>query len=313
MLSVIVPAYNEEGLVLAAAQRLRDVLNGADIPYELVFVDDGSKDRTWDEIEAAHENDEAVHGLSFSRNFGKEAAIFAGLSMAQGDCCAVIDCDLQHPPEKLVEMYALWQDGWEVVNGVKEDRGEESAAHGFAAKCFYKMMSHAAKIDMSRSSDFKLMDRRVVNALLALPERKTFFRALVGWVGFRSIDVPFSVEERTIGKSHFSTLSLFRYALSNISAFSSAPMQIVTIIGGIFLLLALALSIQTLVCWARGLAADGFTTVIILLLLIGSIIMISLGIIGYYIAQIYIETKERPRYLVAHTCESRSEKGEERR
>lgn len=309
MLSVIVPAYNEEGLVLAAAQRLHEVLAGADIPYEVIFVDDGSRDRTWDEIDMAHQNFPDVRGLRFSRNFGKEAAIFAGLGAADGECCAVIDCDLQHPPEKLVEMYALWQDGWEVVNGVKEDRGEESAAHGFAAKCFYKLMSRAAKIDMSRSSDFKLMDRRVVNALLALPERKTFFRALVGWVGFRSIDVPFSVEERTTGTSHFSTLSLIRYALSNISAFSSAPMQIVTVIGGIFLLLAIALSVQTLVLWASGNAADGFTTVIILLLLIGSIIMISLGIIGYYIAQIYIESKERPRYLVAQTCEQTPKKG----
>lgn len=309
MLSVVVPAYNEEGLVLEAAQRLHEVLADANIPYELIFVDDGSRDHTWEEIEMAHQKNTAVRGLRFSRNFGKEAAIFAGLGAAEGACCAVIDCDLQHPPEKLVEMYALWQDGWEVVNGVKEDRGEESAAHGFAAKCFYKLMSRAAKIDMSHSSDFKLMDRRVVNALLALPERKTFFRALVGWVGYRSIDVPFSVEERTAGKSHFSTLALIRYALSNISAFSSAPMQIVTVIGGVFLLLAIALSIHTLVQWASGNAADGFTTVIILLLLIGSIIMISLGIIGYYIAQIYIESKERPRYLVSQTCEQTVEKG----
>lgn len=301
MLSVVVPAYNEEGLVLKAAQCLADVCRASEIPYEILFVDDGSRDRTWAEIEAAHAADASVRGLRFSRNFGKEAAIFAGLGAAQGACCAVIDCDLQHPPEKLSEMYALWQEGYEVVNGVKEDRGEESAAHGFAARCFYKLMSRAAKIDMSRSSDFKLMDRRVVDALLALPERKTFFRALVGWVGFRSIDVPFSVEERAGGQSHFSTLSLVRYALSNISAFSSAPMQIVTVCGGIFLLLALVVSVQTLVKWASGGAADGFTTVIILMLLIGSIIMISLGIIGYYIAQIYIESKDRPRYLVAQT------------
>ena len=137
--------------------------------------------------------------------------------------------------------------------------------------------------------------------LLALPERKTFFRALVGWVGFRTIDVPFSVQERAAGESHFSATSLFRYALANISAFSSAPMQIVTACGGLFLLLALVMSVQTLVNWASGGAADGFTTVIILLLFIGSIIMISLGIIGYYIAQIYIESKDRPRYLVSQT------------
>lgn len=301
MLSVVVPAYNEDELVRVTAARLGSILRDAAIPYELLFVDDGSRDNTWQEITAAHAADENVRGLRFSRNFGKEAAIFAGLGAAQGDCCAVIDCDLQHPPEKLVEMYALWQEGYEVVNGVKEDRGEESAAHGFAARTFYKFMSRAAKIDMSRSSDFKLMDRRVVDALLALPERKTFFRALVGWVGFRSIDVPFSVEARAGGKSHFSTLALVRYALSNISAFSSAPMQIVTFCGGVFLLLALVLSVQTLVHWALGSAADGFTTVIILLLFIGSIIMISLGIIGYYIAQIYIESKDRPRYLVAQS------------
>lgn len=301
MLSVVVPAYNEETQVVIAAQTLQRNLNKAAIPYELIFVDDGSKDRTWLAINSAHDFDENVRGLRFSRNFGKEAAIFAGLAAAKGDCCAVIDCDLQHPPEKLVEMYQLWQEGYEVVNGVKEDRGEESAAHGLAARVFYKLMSRAARIDMSRSSDFKLMDRRVVDTLLALPERKTFFRALVGWVGFRSVDVPFSVQERAGGKSHFSTFSLVRYALSNISAFSSAPMQIVTICGGIFLLLALVLSVQTLIKWGMGTAADGFTTVIILLLFIGSIIMISLGIIGYYIAQIYVEIKERPRYLIEQT------------
>ena len=300
MLSVIVPAYNEEQTAVWTAEKLGKILSEAEIPYELIFVDDGSKDHTWQAIGLAHSLDEHVRGLRFSRNFGKEAAIFAGLA-AEGDCCAVIDCDLQHPPEKLVEMYALWQEGYEVVNGVKEDRGHESVPHSLAVKCFYKLMSRAAKIDMSRSSDFKLMDRRVVDVLLALPERKTFFRALVGWVGFRTIDVPFSVRERAAGESHFSATSLFRYALANISAFSSAPMQIVTVCGGLFLLLALVMSVQTLVNWASGGAADGFTTVIILLLFIGSIIMISLGIIGYYIAQIYIESKDRPRYLVSQT------------
>lgn len=301
MLSVIVPAYNEEQTAVWTAEKLGKILSEAEIPYELIFVDDGSKDHTWQAIGLAHSLDAHVRGLRFSRNFGKEAAIFAGLAAAEGDCCAVIDCDLQHPPEKLVEMYALWQEGYEVVNGVKEDRGHESVAHSLAVKCFYKLMSRAAKIDMSRSSDFKLMDRRVVDVLLALPERKTFFRALVGWVGFRTIDVPFSVRERAAGESHFSAASLFRYALANISAFSSAPMQIVTVCGGLFLLLALVMSVQTLVNWASGGAADGFTTVIILLLFIGSIIMISLGIIGYYIAQIYIESKDRPRYLVSQT------------
>lgn len=312
MLSVVVPAYNEEGLVNLAAARLASILQGADIPYELIFVDDGSRDGTWAEILAAHETDAQVRGLRFSRNFGKEAAIFAGLAAAKGECCAVIDCDLQHPPEKLVEMVGLWQAGYEVVNGVKTDRGEESAAHGLAARCFYKLMSRAAKIDMNSSSDFKLMDRQVVDALLRLPERRTFFRALVGWVGYRAIDVPFSVEERTQGTTHFSAWSLMRYAVANITSFSSAPLQIVTVIGSVFLLFALVLGVHTLAEWASGQAADGFTTVIVLILLTGSIIMISLGIIGYYLAQIYIECKDRPRYLIAAHSDSERRMEDER-
>ncbi len=302
MLSVVIPAYNEEKLIGLAARRVGEVLRGADIPYELVFVDDGSADRTWEEIDKASQADGCVRGVSFSRNFGKEAAIFAGLEAAKGDCCAVIDCDLQHPPEKLPEMYALWQEGWEVVNGVKSDRGKESGLHTFAANTFYKIMSKAVRIDMARASDFKLMDRRVVDALLGLGERKTFFRALAGWVGFRSVNVEFSVADRAEGSSHWSTLSLFRYAFSNIASYSSAPMQIVTVLGVVTLILSLVLGVQTLVRWAMGHAADGFTTVIILLLLIGSILMISLGIIGYYIAELFIEIKARPRYLVARTC-----------
>ena len=168
MLSVVIPSYNEAGLVLPAAQTIGTILAEAHIEYELIFVDDGSRDGTWDEIQAAHRENAAVRGLRFSRNFGKEAAIFAGLRYAQGACCAVIDCDLQHPPEKLPEMVRLWEQGYAVVNGVKADRGTESAAYGLAARCFNALMSRAARIDMRRSSDFKLLDRQVVDALLDL-------------------------------------------------------------------------------------------------------------------------------------------------
>lgn len=302
MLSVIIPAYNEAGGIAQAARAIGRVLQNAGIPYELIFVDDGSSDSSWDEIAQTAAQDPAVRGLSFSRNFGKEAAIFAGLGAAEGDCCAVMDCDLQHPPEKLLEMYALWQQGCEVVNGVKTDRGKESGLHSFAAGTFYKIMSKAIKIDMSRASDFKLMDRRVVDTLLDLSEHKTFFRALVAWVGFRTAEVEFSVAERAVGDTHWSAVSLIRYAVSNIASYSSAPMQLVTVLGILTLLFSVVLGIQTLVKWMLGTAADGFTTVIILILLIGSILMISLGIIGYYISQIFIEVKARPRYLVGRTC-----------
>ena len=303
MLSVVIPSFNESGLIAPAAERLAAVLTAADIPYELIFVDDGSRDGTWEEIRAACRQNNRVRSLRFSRNFGKEAAIFAGLAAASGACCAVIDCDLQHPPEKLPEMYRLWRQGWEVVNGVKADRGQESAAHGLAARCFYGLMSQAAGTDLRRSSDFKVLDRKVVDALLALPERRTFFRGLVGWMGYRTTEVAYSVQARAAGKTHFSAVSLFRYALSSIAAYSAAPMQIVTVLGGLFLLASLILGIQTLVRWASGTAADGFTTVILLLLFTGSILMIALGLIGYYIAQIFLESKGRPRYLVMETIQ----------
>lgn len=228
--------------------------------------------------------------------------MFAGLQFARGACCAVMDCDLQHPPETLVEMVRLWTQGYAVVNGVKADRGRETAAHGLAARCFNALMSRAAHADMSRASDFKLLDRRVVDALLALPERKPFFRGLVGWAGYRSADVPFEVQDRAVGKTHFSTLALTRYALTNLTAFSCAPMQIVSVLGGLCLAADAVLGLSTLVRWARGGLVSGYTAVILVMLLLGGILMLALGVIGYYIAQLFLEVKARPRYLVDETC-----------
>ena len=170
VLSVVIPSYNEEPLIRHTAVVLGDLLTREKIAYELIFVDDGSKDRTWDEIAAAREKDPCVHGVRFSRNFGKEAAIFAGLAQAEGSCAAVMDCDLQHPPETLVEMYRLWEQGYEVIEGVKRSRGKESALHAASAGMFYRIMSRATKVDMSRASDFKLMDRKAVDAILSLPD-----------------------------------------------------------------------------------------------------------------------------------------------
>lgn len=299
MISIILPAYNEEAMLLSTAQTIAKLLQEAATPYELIFIDDGSKDCTWERIQEAAQKDPHVLGLQFSRNFGKEAAIFAGLAQAKGDACVVMDCDLQHPPETLLSMIALWESGYEIVNGVKEDRGKEPRSYRFAAKLFNRIMSRLTKFDFSHASDFKLLDRHVVDSLLELNERRTFFRGLVPWTGFRSTDLPFKVQERAEGESSFSTPSLIRYAVSNISAFSSAPLHLVTLVGGVFFIAAILLGIQTLVRWFQGTAADGFTTVILLLLFIGAMLMISLGIIGYYISQIYIEMKERPRYFIS--------------
>ena len=304
LLSVILPAYNEEKMIEKARDTLGRVLSEQDIPYEIVFVDDGSKDQTWPEIEKATEKDNHVAGVHFSRNFGKESAMMAGLASAGGDCCVVMDCDLQHPPETVVEMYRLWEQGYEVVEGVKHSRGKESLAHRASAGMFYKIISKAVGIDMSRASDFKLLDRKAVDALLEMPERNAFFRALSAWIGYKTTSVEFDVREREEGVSKWSTKSLIRYAITNIVSFSSAPMQFVTGAGVFMFLLAVILGIQTLVHYFTGNAVEGFTTVILLLLLIGSILMISLGIIGYYISKIYEEVKGRPRYLISRKIDS---------
>lgn len=308
-LSVVLPAYNEEAMLLKAAETLKEILEKEKIEYQLIFVDDGSRDQTWSLITEAARRDSHVTGIHFSRNFGKEAAIFAGLANAEGDCAAVMDCDLQHPPQILVQMYRLWQEGYEVVEGVKRTRGKESAIHRASAGLFYKIMSSATKIDMSRASDFKLMDRRAVDSLLEMPERNAFFRAMSSWIGFRSTTVEFDVQEREAGESKWSTRSLIRYALTNIVGYSSAPMQMVTGAGAVVFLMAVVLGIQTLVKYFSGHAVEGFTTVILLLLFIGSVIMISLGIIGYYISRIYEEVKGRPRYIISRKIQGETLSG----
>lgn len=299
IMSVVIPAYNEEAMLKKTVKVLKEVLSAEEIEYELIFVDDGSSDTTWKQICEASEEEEHIHGVHFSRNFGKEAAIFAGLANASGDCVAVMDCDLQHPPETLVEMYRLWSEGYEVVEGVKRSRGKEGTLHRASAGMFYKLMSRAMKIDMSRASDFKLLDRKAVDSLLEMPEKNVFFRALSSWIGYRTATVEFDVQEREAGVSKWSTWSLIKYAISNIVGYSSAPMQFVTGAGIVVFLLAIVLGVQTLFKYFMGRAVEGFTTVILLILLLGSITMISLGIIGYYISRIYEEVKGRPRYIIS--------------
>ncbi len=299
LLSVVIPAYNEQAMLPKTAAVMTSLLSGQHFSYELIFVDDGSTDGTWEEIRKAASSTDTIHGVHFSRNFGKDAAICAGLAHAKGDCCVVMDCDLQHPPETILEMMALWEQGYEVVEGVKHSRGKENLLYKASAGVFYRIMTFATGIDMRRASDFKLMDRKAVKALLAMPERKGFFRAQSAWIGFRTTSIGFDVQQREAGTSKWSTISLIRYALTNILSYSTIPMQAVTFAGIFVFLIGIILSIQTLIHYFSGKSVEGFTTVILLLLFLGSVIMVSLGIIGYYIAQIYQEVQRRPRYIIS--------------
>lgn len=304
LLSIVLPAYNEEQNIANTTAVLTGVLEENKIEYELIFISDGSVDGTFDAIQREAEKNPRIKGAEFSRNFGKEAGIFAGLELTTGDAVIVMDCDLQHPPAVIPKMWKMWQDGVEVVEGIKTSRGRESLGHKLSAGLFYKVMNSLIKMDMSASSDFKLLDRKVVNVLLSLPERNTFFRALSFWAGFRTEPVYYEVQERQYGESKWSFVSLMRYAVRNATSFSTLPLQLVTVFGLISILFSVVLAIQTLVRFLMGNSVEGFTTVILLILIIGGFLMLSLGIIGHYIARIYEEVKGRPKYIIRRVTEN---------
>lgn len=304
LLSIVLPSYNEELNIANTAGVLKNLLEENAIEYELVFVSDGSRDGTFSEIQKAAAQNPRVRGVEFSRNFGKEPAIFAGLELSFGDAVIVMDCDLQHPPDTILQMWKLWQEGAQVVEGIKRSRGKESLMHRLSAGLFYRIMSKLIKMDMNASSDFKLLDRKVVDVLLTLPERNTFFRALSFWVGFRTETVYYEVGERQFGESKWSFLSLMKYAVANATSFSTLPLQMVTVMGIVSILFSVALFVQTLVKYLCGTAVEGFTTVILLILIIGGFLMLSLGIIGHYIARIYEEVKGRPKYIISRVTDN---------
>ena len=307
MLSVIIPAYNEEENIENTAKVITDILKNNGTRYEVIFVDDGSRDRTWELIEKLSEKDDGIRGLKFSRNFGKEGAVFAGLRSCTGDCAVVIDCDLQHPPELIPKMLAMWEQGFEVVEAVKSSRGKESLIYKMFAKTFYRIMQSSSRVDLDRASDYKLMDRKVIDALNEMPERITFFRALSSWVGFKTAKIEFEVAPRNAGTTKWNFRKLVSFALNNITSFTNFPMHIITWMGVLFFIFAVVIGIQSLVRFFSGTSQEGFTTVYLLILLSASLIMMGLGIIGYYMSKIYEEIKFRPRYIISEDTKKRKE------
>ena len=302
ILSVLIPVHNESDQIAQNLLLIQSEASKAGLPMEMIVIDDGSKDRTWEVLGTVVDRIPELKALRFSRKFGKEAAICAGVAYSSGRACIVIDSDLQHPPELIPEMVRLWrEEHWEIVEGIKTTRGTESLINRIGARFFYRTLSRLSGYDLYGSSDFKLLDRKVIDAWLEMRERNTFFRGMITWLGYRRKQIRFSVPKRRLTRSRWSFFSLFRLAVVAITAFSSLPLQAVTMLGGIFLLGAAVFSGYALVLYFTGLALPGFTTVIILELVIGGVLMISLGIIGTYIAQIYQEVKYRPRYVVAET------------
>lgn len=303
-ISLIVPCFNEEANIEPFYNAIIGVFNQIDdADFELMFVNDGSKDNSLLKIKFLNEKDSRVKCISFSRNFGKEAALFSGIRSITGDCAVLLDADLQHPPATIIEMYKKWKEGFDIIEGVKTERGKESLFHKLFTKIFYGFISHAVGLDMRNSSDYKLLDKKVVAELANLKERNTFFRALSFWVGFKKTTVYYEVAERANGKSKWSTKSLVKYAIKNVVCFSYAPLHTVTIIGTVFIALGLVFAVDAIVSFLRGKSASGFPTLLCIILIGFGGVMISLGIIGVYIAQIYDEVKGRPQYIIGDKIE----------
>jgi dolichol-phosphate mannosyltransferase len=297
LLSIVIPAFHEEAGLAVALDRIRTHAEPLG-RVEYIVVDDGSTDRTWDVIEALSRRDADIRGFRLSRNFGKEAAIAAGLNAARGAAVVTIDADLQHPPELLPEMVASWKAGAKVVNAIKRTRESEGPLKGWLTRRYFGLFQRLSGIDVGNSSDFKLLDREVVECLKALPERERFYRGLVGWVGFEQETLLFDVAPRVAGHGKWSPVKLLRLALDSIVSFSTVPMHLMTCLGVGFAALAAALAARTFWLWLAGNAVPGFTTVILLLIIVGALLMIGLGIIGAYIAKIYEEVKRRPGFIV---------------
>jgi glycosyltransferase involved in cell wall biosynthesis len=301
-LSIVIPVFNEvDHLEKSLAEITRHVAS-LKISYELVVIDDGSHDATWELLRGLCREIPQLRCLALSRNFGKESAVLAGIESARGACVIIMDCDLQHPPDLIPEMYAIWQQqGYQVVNAVKRRRGKESLISKCSAGIFYRLFERLTGTRMAGNSDFKLLDREVVDAYIDLRERNLFFRGLIPWLGFSQIDVPFEVKPRAGGQTKWSFVKLMFMAVNSIMSFSAMPLRLVTLSGLMFMLFAIGLTAQTIYVKLSGGAVEGFTTVIVLVLFASSILMLSLGVIGEYLAKIYDEIKQRPRYLLKET------------
>lgn len=304
-LSFVLPVFREGSHIRDSLLRLAKIAGSLGLGWEIVVVDDGSSDNTWAELSKARREIPNLRILRFSRNFGKESALCAGLEQAKGRAALLLDGDMQHPPELIPRFVRAWrEEGFLIVEGVKQSRGQEGVAYGLFARAFYRIFSAATGFDFRQASDFKLLDRKVIEAWSRLPERNVFFRGMISWLGFPRKEIPFSVAERGAGQSSFTLFRLVRLAWAAISAYSAWPLHAITAFGLIFSLVSAALLAQTLVNKLMGTAFTGFTTVISLQLLIGSVLILSIGILGEYIAKIYEEVKQRPRYVVWESEES---------
>lgn len=298
-LSIIVPTFREGSSIAYAGRRIIECAQRATDKFEMLLVDDGSDDDTWDGIRELALQNPRVRGIRLNRNYGKDAAISAGLSRSSGAAALILDADLQHPPELIPEFVRLWRQGYHVVEGVKRGRSDEPYLRRQCSRIFNTVAKALTGLDMHNSSDFKLISRDVIHAWGGMRETRIFFRGMVDWLGFRKIQVPFDVAPGVRDASTFSIAKLFGMSLRALISYSSAPLRIAHLISLLFTGFGILLGARALYLWAAHRAVDGFTTVIILQLLIGGLVLGILAVICEYLAAIYEEVKARPRFFIS--------------
>jgi glycosyltransferase involved in cell wall biosynthesis len=302
VVSIVAPAYNEAKNLAAFLQAMIPVLDALGEPWEIVFVDDGSRDNTLGILLAARSADPRLKVVGLARNFGKDVALSAGLAHARGRAVIPIDCDLQHPPEIIPEMVARWRAGADMVVGVRSRRTEEGLLRRTSARLYYGLMRRITHVELpANAGDFRLLDRKIVDVINQMPERCRFMKGIFAWPGFKTETVEFRANARSGGRSTWSLWKLWRFALDGLFSFSTAPLKLWTYLGalsalGAFIYLIITL-IQKLVF---GIAADGYASLLVVGLFFGGLMLLSNGIQGEYIARIFEEVKGRPLFVIAN-------------
>lgn len=301
---IIVPCYNEENMIAVFYEETERIVSKIEnYSFRFLFVDDGSRDKTYAELVKLAEQHENVTYLSFSRNFGKEAAMYAGIFYSSGDYVIIMDADLQHPPKLIPQMIEGIEEGYDCCAAQRTSRKGESKIRSLFSRMFYKLSNRFTDVDLVQGAvDFRIMTRQMVDAVLSLSERQRFSKGIFAWVGFRTKWVPYENVERILGKSKWSFWGLFKYAIDGITAFSVTPLRTVTFMGSIISLFAFIYIIITLIqTFVYGIVVPGYVTTLSAVLFLGGIIELSIGILGEYVAHIYIEIKGRPIYILKNT------------
>jgi len=298
--SIVAPCWNEEGNLPELYRRITEVLSQTGEPWELVLINDGSRDRTPEIMRQLNQADPRVHFIDFARNFGHQLAVTAGMDYAQGDAVILIDSDLQDPPELILEMIQKWKDGYKVVFAVRKERKGETWFKLFTAKLFYRLIYRITDVDIPLDTgDFRLMDRQVVNQMKAMKEHHRFIRGMTSWVGFKQTGVYYVREERFAGETKYPLRKMVKFAITAITGFSIFPLQLATFLGFIIAVLSALFIVAVIIArLGGGEAFAGQATTLVMVLFLGSIQLISLGIVGEYLGRIYDEVRGRPLYVV---------------